>query len=169
MYKELKKSGYGERIFIDLGIVRSFDYYTGLVFEGYAFGSGVPICGGGRYDNLLSYFGIDSKAVGFALDVDIIHELNIGSGQKSCKPIKITIISDDRNFNTAINLGICLRNRGFDVETVLDESSKKDTDIEIALSGNVAKIRFSAKDKSMEIKIKSDFKDILNVIENSRS
>ena len=77
VYNELKKNGYGDRIFIDLGIVRSFDYYTGLVFEGYAAGSGVPICGGGRYDNLLSYFGIDSKAVGFAVDVDTIHELNI--------------------------------------------------------------------------------------------
>ena len=169
VYRELKKSGFGEKVFIDLGIVRSFDYYTGLVFEGYALGSGVPICGGGRYDNLLSYFGIDSRAVGFAIDVDIIHELNIGTGQQSHKPMKITIISDDGSFAIAISLGIRLRNRGFDVETVLDEMSKKNADVEIVLSGNIAKIHFSAQNKDMEVKIKPDFEDILNAIEDSSS
>jgi ATP phosphoribosyltransferase regulatory subunit len=169
VYKELEKSGYGDRIFIDLGIVRSFDYYTGLVFEGYALGSGVPICGGGRYDNLMSYFGIDSRAVGFAIDVDIIHELNIGTAKRSRKPIKISIMSEDGNFILAINLGICLRSRGFDAEAVLEGKEKKDADFEIVLGGDTAKIYFTLQGKQMEVKVTPDFKEVLNVIEDSSS
>jgi hypothetical protein len=83
--------------------------------------------------------------------------------------MKITIISDDGSFAIAISLGIRLRNRGFDVETVLDEMSKKNADVEIVLSGNIAKIHFSAQNKDMEVKIKPDFEDILNAIEDSSS
>ncbi|MCL5986055.1 MAG: ATP phosphoribosyltransferase regulatory subunit [Actinobacteria bacterium] len=169
VYSELKKSGYGNRIFIDLGIVRSFDYYTGLVFEGYALGSGVPICGGGRYDNLLSYFGIDSRAVGFAIDVDVIHELNIGTGQCSRKPTKISIMSDDGNFTLAIKLGIILRNRGLDAEAVLEGTGKEDVDIKVVIGEDAVKIYFISQDKKIEVDVASDFKDVLNAIENSGS
>ena len=37
----------------DLGLVRSIGYYTGAVFEVYDPALGVPIGGGGRYDDLL--------------------------------------------------------------------------------------------------------------------
>jgi ATP phosphoribosyltransferase regulatory subunit len=166
VYRELKKSRYGDRIFIDLGIVRSFDYYTGLVFEGYALGSGVPICGGGRYDNLLSYFGIDSKAVGFAIDVDIIHELNIGTVKRSQKPMEVSIIPEDGNFTLALNLGIYLRGRGFNAETVLEGKVKKNADFEIVLGGDTAKIYFTLQGKKKEVKVTPDFKDVLNAIED---
>lgn len=55
---------------LDLGLVRGLDYYTGLVFEAYVPGSGLPVGGGGRYDLLLRSFGRDLPATGFALDVD---------------------------------------------------------------------------------------------------
>ena len=38
-----------------------------MVFEGYAAELGVPVCSGGRYDNLLRQFGRDVPATGFAL------------------------------------------------------------------------------------------------------
>ena len=57
----------------DLGLVRSIGYYTGAVFEVYDPTLGVPIGGGGRYDDLLGSFGAGRPAVGFALDVERLH------------------------------------------------------------------------------------------------
>ena len=58
---------------IDLGLVNKFDYYTGIVFRGYATGVGFPICGGGRYDHLLEQFGTSLPSTGVTLWIDRIH------------------------------------------------------------------------------------------------
>lgn len=70
VYKLLKNYGADEYIAFDLGVIRDFNYYTGMVFEIYAPGLGSPLCGGGRYDNLLSNFGSDCSATGFALGLE---------------------------------------------------------------------------------------------------
>jgi ATP phosphoribosyltransferase regulatory subunit len=54
----------------DLGLIRDFDYYTGMVFEAYTPGLGFPLCGGGRYDNLVASFGAECPATGFALGIE---------------------------------------------------------------------------------------------------
>ncbi len=54
----------------ELGIVSNYQYYTGIIFEGYTFGSGEAIVKGGRYDQLLTYFGKDSASIGFAIVID---------------------------------------------------------------------------------------------------
>jgi len=72
LYKILDKSGYGEDIIIDLGIVHEIDYYTGLVVSGYVDKIGANVLVGGRYDNLIANFGADLPAVGFAVNVNII-------------------------------------------------------------------------------------------------
>ncbi|MGI6605937.1 MAG: ATP phosphoribosyltransferase regulatory subunit [Peptococcia bacterium] len=68
----LKLYGYERYIQVDLSTLRSQEYYTGMVFEIYAPGIGYPIGGGGRYDELLRYFGKDYAATGFALGVERI-------------------------------------------------------------------------------------------------
>ncbi|MFQ5480911.1 MAG: ATP phosphoribosyltransferase regulatory subunit [Thermodesulfobacteriota bacterium] len=56
---------------IDLGEVRGFDYYTGLIFEGFAAGFGKPLLSGGRYDHLLEKYGSTPKAAtGFAFETE---------------------------------------------------------------------------------------------------
>jgi ATP phosphoribosyltransferase regulatory subunit len=67
VYGILESYGLSKYIFFDFSILRNFEYYTGIVFEGYAAELGYPVCGGGRYDNLLSRFGMEKPAVGFAL------------------------------------------------------------------------------------------------------
>jgi ATP phosphoribosyltransferase regulatory subunit len=62
-----------ERLIFDLGLVRSLGYYTGAVFQVYDPALGVPIGGGGRYDDLLGRFGRPLPAVGFALTVERLH------------------------------------------------------------------------------------------------
>jgi len=56
----------------DLGLVRDLDYYTGMVLEAYAPGSGGPVLIGGRYDRLLAAFGLDRPAVGLATEVSAV-------------------------------------------------------------------------------------------------
>ena len=56
----------------DLGLLRDLDYYTGMLFEGYAEDMGFPIIGGGRYDTMMENFGKSCPATGFAIGIDRI-------------------------------------------------------------------------------------------------
>ncbi|TMD36657.1 MAG: ATP phosphoribosyltransferase regulatory subunit [Chloroflexi bacterium] len=58
--------GLGGVVGLDLGAIRDFDYYTGIIFEGYGPDLGRPVAQGGRYDRLLSRFGRPAPATGFA-------------------------------------------------------------------------------------------------------
>lgn len=57
----------------DLGMLSKYHYYTGVIFKAYTYGSGDAIIKGGRYDNLLSEFGKDASAIGFAVVVDDLY------------------------------------------------------------------------------------------------
>ena len=58
VFAYLRKMGVEDRCRFDMSIVRGLAYYTGMVFEIHdAKGDLRAICGGGRYDNLLSDFG----------------------------------------------------------------------------------------------------------------
>ena len=70
VYEKLVERGHGSHLVIDLGEVRGFDYYTGVVFEIFAEGVGSALGGGGRYDGLLEKFGHPAPAIGFAVDVE---------------------------------------------------------------------------------------------------
>lgn len=70
VYQSLEALGLTKYVFFDFSILRDFDYYTGIVFEGYAAGLGHPVCGGGRYDHLLGQFGWQVPATGFAIGIE---------------------------------------------------------------------------------------------------
>ncbi|MGB8226269.1 MAG: histidine--tRNA ligase [Sedimentisphaerales bacterium] len=58
LFEYLNLMGITEFCRFDIGIVRGLAYYTGIVFEIYDKSEQLrAICGGGRYDNLLSDFG----------------------------------------------------------------------------------------------------------------
>ncbi len=67
VYDILKQYGLSQYITFDLGMVQSLHYYTGIIFRGMTRELGFPICGGGRYDNLLAEYGMDIPATGFAI------------------------------------------------------------------------------------------------------
>ncbi|MQA92600.1 MAG: ATP phosphoribosyltransferase regulatory subunit [Gemmatimonas sp.] len=69
-----------EHIVYDLGEIRGLDYYTGIRFEVFIDGVGGSVGSGGRYDELLSLYGLDRPAVGFALETDALAELLVGEG-----------------------------------------------------------------------------------------
>ena len=66
IYKLAESYGDADKIIFDLGIIRDFDYYTGMVFEAYAPNVGYSLAGGGRYDHMLKDFGVACPATGFA-------------------------------------------------------------------------------------------------------
>lgn len=70
VFRILEAQGRRAYFEFDPGIVRGFDYYTGLIFEAMDTHpeNRRAICGGGRYDRLLGMFGKqDIPAVGFGL------------------------------------------------------------------------------------------------------
>ena len=69
-YRLLEAAGVAESVIVDFSVMRSFDYYTGLVLEAYAPGVGLPIGGGGRYDGVLAAYGAPMPAAGFALGLE---------------------------------------------------------------------------------------------------
>jgi ATP phosphoribosyltransferase regulatory subunit len=73
LYEALVARGVGDRVILDLGLVRDLGYYTGAVFELYDPAVGFALGGGGRYDDLIGRFGADRPACGIALDVQRVH------------------------------------------------------------------------------------------------
>jgi len=74
IYHYLKDFGVQDYINLDLGILRGFSYYTGVIFEGYLPGIGMPVIEGGRYDSLYADFGINLPATGFAINLGLLLE-----------------------------------------------------------------------------------------------
>ena len=70
IYIGLKEKGCEKYVTFDLSMLSKYNYYTGIIFHAYSYGYGEPIAKGGRYDNLLSHFGRELPAVGFAIVVD---------------------------------------------------------------------------------------------------
>jgi ATP phosphoribosyltransferase regulatory subunit len=63
--------GVEKDIFFDFSLTRKIEYYTGAVFEASIPTIGLPLGGGGRYDNLMEKFnGVRLPATGFAIEVE---------------------------------------------------------------------------------------------------
>ncbi len=61
-----------DKVFLDLSEVEGFGYYTGVMMRAFVAGAGAEVGSGGRYDELISRFGVDVPAVGFSFDVDLL-------------------------------------------------------------------------------------------------
>lgn len=70
VHELLALDGYADHLILDLGEVRSMDYYTGISFHGYVAELGFHVLSGGRYDRLIGHFGPDRPAVGFAMSIE---------------------------------------------------------------------------------------------------
>ena len=98
VYDYVADYGFLDYITFDLGLIRGFDYYTGVVFEGFTGGLGYNLCGGGRYDHLLErYCSVEIPAIGFALGLERIR-LALKNQKKSMrqeKEKKLLIYNED--------------------------------------------------------------------------
>ena len=70
VYDILKLYGKEQYVSFDLGMLNKHNYYTGIIFKGYTYGTGDAVLKGGRYDNLIEQFGKKAPSVGFAIVLD---------------------------------------------------------------------------------------------------
>ncbi len=64
-----------DKIRIDFSVAGDMNYYSGIVMSGFIRGISKSVLSGGQYDNLLRKMGRRSGAVGFALYLDLLEEL----------------------------------------------------------------------------------------------
>lgn len=126
VYEVVCQYGYEKYISFDLGMVNHYDYYTGIIFRGYTFGTGDAIGKGGRYDNLLVHFGKNAPAIGFTILVDdmlsALDRQKIGISLKDYEHSVLLYRKDD--LNNAISFAVELRNSGVKTELLCKNTDK---------------------------------------------
>jgi ATP phosphoribosyltransferase regulatory subunit len=126
IYEILREYGLEDYISFDLSMIGYLDYYTGIIFRGYAHGAPTAIIDGGRYDTLLSKFGADYPAVGFAIKADMLLSAMKGMIEESpsVKPDalisytkegrKMALITADELRRTGMHIENCLNSGALD-------------------------------------------------------
>jgi len=130
LFSALDAYGISEWVEFDASIVRGLAYYTGPVFEAHdRAGELRAICGGGRYDKLLSTLGgKDLPATGFGFGDMVIMELLAEKGlipelTSGIDDIVISLSPELRN--AAMSVSSSLRAAGRAVDLVLEEKRLK--------------------------------------------
>jgi ATP phosphoribosyltransferase regulatory subunit len=115
--------GLGESVSLDLGAIRDFDYYTGVIFEGYGPDLGQPVAQGGRYDHLLAGFGRAAPATGFMIHLDLVGEL-LARGHRGpdLTTLDAAVGWTDAGLAPALRLGASLRM--FGLRAVVDTQAR---------------------------------------------
>ena len=98
LWQLLVVAGFEEYIAYDFTLSSHMSYYTGMLFEVFAEGSGFPLGNGGRYDGLLTHFGANVGATGFGLRVDRILEA-MPRVQRECDTV--LVLFEESNFKEA--------------------------------------------------------------------
>ena len=113
VYKALSYYDDEEYVSFDLSMINGYDYYTGIVFSGYSYGTGNPLVKGGRYNNLLSQFGLDAPSIGFSIYVDeLMNSLNRQGIEFKSENEPALIIYTIENQKSAVHLARKLREKG---------------------------------------------------------
>lgn len=105
--------GLSDYVSFDLGMLSMHDYYTGMIFRAYSYGTGDYIVQGGRYDRLLKQFGKDAPAVGFGITLNRL--MAALRGQKieiPTEPLAALVVYDGPGTEKAVELIRKLRSEG---------------------------------------------------------
>lgn len=117
--------GLEKYVSFDLGMLSKYNYYTGIIFRGYTYGTGDVIVTGGRYDNLVGQFGKEAPAIGFGIVIDqLMLALSRQNVELKTQSISTMIVYDINARKTAIQLGKELRKAGTRVELVRKSSKR---------------------------------------------
>ncbi len=107
-----------DQVRLDFGLGRGLHYYTGMIFEIYA-GDGLQLCGGGRYDDLVSALGgrQPTPAVGFAYGLERVVAAASPVAARSRPPAVLVVATDDDHYPYALEVARLLRVRGYTAMT----------------------------------------------------
>ena len=120
--------GYQDYIGFDLSMIHGYNYYTGIVFRGFTYGTGNPVVKGGRYNNLLSQFGKEAPSIGFAIYIDeLMNALRRQKIDMKHSDSISAVIYDIDSQKYAVKLAADLRGRGCYTD-LIRKSKKHDVD-----------------------------------------
>jgi ATP phosphoribosyltransferase regulatory subunit len=117
-------------------MVNKTDYYTGIIIKGYIRDYGEAVLSGGRYDKLISEFGYDVPATGFAINVDAVAKVISKTEKFSVKIPDVIVFSNKEFYIKAFDIAKKYREEGLVTE--------------IALFDNIDDVREYAKEKQIQ-------------------
>lgn len=126
LYEILKTYGLHSYVTFDLGMLSGFNYYTGIIYKAYTYGTGEPIAKGGRYGNLIEQFGKKAPAIGLAIEIDQVmlalsrQKINVFE-----EDVPTLVLYKGNSRKTAIDLANKYRKQQVEVELVR-KSSRRD-------------------------------------------
>lgn len=125
LYAILKTYELNSYVTFDLGMLSSYNYYTGIIYKAYTYGTGEPIAKGGRYGTLTEQFGKKAPAIGLAIEVDQVMMALSRQKIDVLKEARVSIVlykSDYRR--VAIDVAKYYRGKQMKIE-LLRKSSKR--------------------------------------------
>jgi len=115
-------------VFFDFSLTRKIEYYTGMVFEASVPNLGLPLGGGGRYDDFIEKFGkLKLPATGFALEIEKCLQALAAQDFQIPEKTKAKILVSSKSMNAAIKAVNVLRDAGVVALLDVTKSDKKKT------------------------------------------
>lgn len=164
LYNILSTYGFEKYVTFDLGMLGNLDYYTGVVFKAYTYGTGDAIVNGGRYDRLLSQFGKDMPAIGFGVTSDqLLMALSRQKIEVSLGRLATMILYEEEAYELAIGLAKEHRSAGECVNLMLKLSDKNIDDyLNYSVKNNIGGILYVKNTSDLEI-INASTKEVKSV------
>ncbi|MBE6684724.1 MAG: hypothetical protein E7592_03630 [Ruminococcaceae bacterium] len=101
---------------VDFSVTDDMKYYNGIVFKGFIKGIPSSVLSGGRYDNLMKKMGKQSGAIGFAVYLDLIGDLDTVADEYDVDTV--LIYDDSLPIDSIMALADSLRSDGSSVRAV---------------------------------------------------
>lgn len=86
---------------IDFSVVSDINYYNGIVFKGFIDKIPDSVLSGGRYDSLMQSMSRKSKAIGFAVYIDMLERFNIK--EREFDYAAVLLYSENNSISTVKN------------------------------------------------------------------
>ena len=152
LYKILASYGLEKYITFDLGMLGKFQYYTGIIFRAYTYGTGDAVVRGGRYDHLLEKFGKKTPSIGFAIILDELmsaldrQKIKVETGHRNL------LVYTDATEQWAISLARSFRAKGKNVEMMKRNSwDERETFEAYGKRSSVASMLYLREDRKIEV------------------
>ena len=132
LYEVLCAYNVEKYVSFDLGMLSSYQYYTGIIFKVYTIGIGDVVVKGGRYDKLLPYFGKNSPAIGFVIVIDdLMQALKRQKIEITANDNNLLIVYDGFSFAESLKEAKAHRDKGVNVQLMRYHTSKSHEDYEV--------------------------------------
>ncbi len=141
IYELLVRYGYEKYVSFDLGMLSKYKYYTGIIFRAITYGTGEAIASGGRYDNLVSQYGVEMPAIGMSLTLDnvllALERQNLSTAETKSV---VLIAYEEQEYALAIEKVLALRASGESVGFLPKEPGANILDMLPSMPKNVRMI-----------------------------